>query len=52
MSQRAHFWIRLVALGVIVAVALLPRSERHARGLRAALTVLDASDPGVEVAPK
>jgi hypothetical protein len=28
MSQRAHMWIRLVALAVIVAIACLPRAER------------------------
>jgi hypothetical protein len=30
MSQRAHFWIRLVALAVIVAVSYLPRTD-HGR---------------------
>jgi hypothetical protein len=29
MSQRAHFWIRLVAVAVIVAVSFLPRVDRH-----------------------
>jgi hypothetical protein len=28
MSQRAHMWIRLVALAILVAIACLPRSER------------------------
>ena len=28
MSQRAHLWIRLVAIAVIVAIACLPRGER------------------------
>ncbi len=28
MSQRAHMWIRLVALAVLVAIACLPRGER------------------------
>jgi hypothetical protein len=29
MSQRAHMWIRLVALAILVAIACLPRSERE-----------------------
>jgi hypothetical protein len=30
MSQRAHFWVRLVALAVIVAVSYIPRAD-HSR---------------------
>jgi hypothetical protein len=32
MSQRAHFWIRLVAFAVIVAVASLPRGNHAPEG--------------------
>ncbi len=28
MSQRAHMWIRLVALAILVAIACLPHGER------------------------
>lgn len=28
MSQRAHMWIRLVALAIIVAISCIPRGDR------------------------
>jgi hypothetical protein len=38
MSQRAHFWIRLVAVAVIVAVSYVPRSD-HGRAKTVAAAV-------------
>jgi hypothetical protein len=38
LSQRAHFWIRLVALAVIVAVSYLPRAD-HGRAKTVAAAV-------------
>jgi hypothetical protein len=40
MSQRAHFWMRLVALGVIVALSYLPRSSDHGRAKGAVAVVV------------
>jgi hypothetical protein len=41
MSQRAHFWVRLVALAVIAAVSYLPRADhaREAKGKTVAVAV-------------
>jgi hypothetical protein len=32
MSQRAHMWIRLVALAILVAIACLPHGDGRDRG--------------------